>query len=712
MSAPDAKLLIVCNPDRRDEIEALLSDAGYVSVEFDSGAGATVSSFETTEPDVVIVDAELDPGDPRAVVASLREASPGVAIVLLGQQAGPIHNALDASDFEVDHFIGRPIAAKALLYAVRTGTALTRTRATQEPALALVEGPAQETRLTEDVISHRAQTQTRIGAAMDEAIDAFLDEAIAALPSSLEGSDEDDDEATGEREGVPVAAPDQPTGKMVDASELFRISTADVVGDEDTAPADWREETVVLGKDSGPAPAHAPGRGAKELGDDEAPAGGTFARELRRKMSMMAERLFPGEERSMDLRMTHGAHTEIDLSSLGGGQTVVPLEDDDELSDAFLDAEETHVPDWSDGGTQPRIRSDAAVTEAKGAIDDAGNDVASILSRLFELGVTGRVTFSSRGTEKVVYLDRGKPVFATSNLPHDRMGDLLYREGKLTRAQHIASRELVAGSGKRMGEILVAEGFLKPKELMPAVRRHLEDLVYSLFAWTEGTFEIVEDVLPSSEKIRLTQHPAALTLEGIRRKYDLPRLLGLFRSPDPVLDVPEPARVRALSRQLELLPSEDRAIQLFDGHRTASRVADVANADLLTVTQVGFALVALGAAEIVGHTVADHEITVEAPLTAGEDDVEIDRERIEAKFELVKEGDYFRFLGVRRDCSAFEIRRAYEQAVADFEPTCFADEVRRDLQRELEEIRLVLGEAYAVLSNDEIRASYLAHLRD
>lgn len=714
MSAQDAKLLVVSNPDRRDEIEALLADGGYGSVEFESGAEASVAAFGTAQPEVVILDAELDPGDPRALVAALRDVNPAVAIILLGQEVGPIRNALDASDFDVDHFIGRPIAAKALLYSVRTGAALARTRAAEEAKLAVVEAPAAsvQARLSEDVISHRAQTQTRIGAAMDEAIDAFLDEAIAALPSVPEPEPEPAAPApVADREAVPRATPDQPTGKMPGAHVLFRASTAEVAGDEDTAPADWREETVVLGKEPpAPAPAPAP-TPARAVPDDDAPAGGAFARELRRKMSMMAERLFPGEDRSVDLRVTHGAHTEIDLSSLGGGHTSVPLGDDD-LEDAFLDSEETHVPQWADSGTQPRIRTEAPGTEARGDIDDAGNDVASILSRLFELGVTGRLTFASRGSEKVIYLDRGKPVFATSNLPHDRMGDLLYREGKLTRAQHIASRELVAGSGRRMGEILVAEGFLKPKELMPAVRRHLEDLVYSLFAWTEGTFEIVEEVLPSSEKIRLTQHPAALTLEGIRRKYDLARLLGHLGSQDPVIDVPDLTRVRALSRQLELLPSEERAIDLFDGHRTATRIAELAKTDLLTVAQVGFALVALGAAEVVGHTFSEHEVTVESPLTVAEDDLEIDRERIHAKFELVKEADYFRFLGVRRDCSTFEIRRAYEQAIADFEPASFADEVRRDLQRELEEIRLVLGEAYAVLSSDAIRASYLAHLRD
>ena len=42
-----------------------------------------------------------------------------------------------------------------------------------------------------------------------------------------------------------------------------------------------------------------------------------------------------------------------------------------------------------------------------------------------------------------------------------------------------------------MGEILVDMGFLKARELFPAVRRHIEDIIYSLFAWTEGDFAVI-----------------------------------------------------------------------------------------------------------------------------------------------------------------------------------------------------------------------------
>ena len=41
-----------------------------------------------------------------------------------------------------------------------------------------------------------------------------------------------------------------------------------------------------------------------------------------------------------------------------------------------------------------------------------------------------------------------------------------------------------------MGEILVDFGYLKRRELLPAVRRHVEDIVYSLFGWDRGHYHI------------------------------------------------------------------------------------------------------------------------------------------------------------------------------------------------------------------------------
>src|SRR5256885_13007205 len=132
------------------------------------------------------------------------------------------------------------------------------------------------------------------------------------------------------------------------------------------------------------------------------------------------------------------------------------------------------------------------------------------LAKMCAGGVTGRVGFRKDAVEKIVYFDQGRPVFASSNEPGDRMGELLVREGKITATQYERCQSHVAASGRRMGEILVDFGYLKRRELLPAVRRHVEDIVYSLFGWDRGYYHITLDSAPSGERIRLSRHSASL----------------------------------------------------------------------------------------------------------------------------------------------------------------------------------------------------------
>jgi preprotein translocase subunit Sec63 len=108
----------------------------------------------------------------------------------------------------------------------------------------------------------------------------------------------------------------------------------------------------------------------------------------------------------------------------------------------------------------------------------------------------------------------------------------------------------------------------------------------------------------------------------------------------------------------------------------------------------------------------DAEIPDESAALVGETDLAIDRERVRARWQLVTDADYFALLGVRRDATGFEIRRAYQSARRDFAADCFPGDLRRELARELDDIAHVLDEAFRVLRDDHLRQTYLANLLD
>ena len=527
-------------------------------------------------------------------------------------------------------------------------------------------------------------------------------------------------------EDDPWSAP-IPLAELIDRSDrsdrIARISPADI-DDSPLGLDDFADELMVRSGMQTPPPStddddlvdfddpeiRVPSRlpAPPEVPDEVRGGGGRdFARQLRAKMSMMAQRLFAGDSQSsqgVDLRPRHDHKTEIDLTELG---EETPLTSrgvtEIERGMVFADAREltTSPGSWD---TQVRERG----LPDSGEIVRGVSDVALLLAKLFASSATGRIGFrrSPDEVEKIGFLDAGRPVFASSNEPGDRMGELLVREGKITLAQYERCQTQVAQSGRRMGEILVDFGYLKRRELLPAVRRHVEDIVYSLFGWDRGHYLITIDPAPSGERIRLSRHPAALILEGIRRKLDRATLERLVGPASTVIEVRDRERLGGIINVADLAPEERAALAAFDGQADLAQVARAGGVDAVDILPLAWGLVVLGLA-LARRADAGLE---ESTVLVGETDLAIDRERVRARWELVTEADYFALLGVRRDATAFEIRRAYQSACRDFASDCFPTDLRRELARELDDISTVLDEAFRVLRDDRLRVTYLSNL--
>jgi hypothetical protein len=840
-----ATILVVCNREDAPELVSALDGTGTVA----SGDGGddTFRSFVERRPEVVVVTAALDAGDARALIGALRaEAPPGsFHVVLIGDARGPIRNALDAADFAADRFVARPVAAKALRFAVTAGITLARRGRGDAEAPAAVPAPvlpdASVTRVTgaqravmiRDGSSPGARrSSSRLDTALDEGIEdvvrdevvrrtsggfAVPAEAILAAGGSL---DEPAPEVTAPMSvhdvptrpvsvppppppaafrppRSPRAAPPSPardlepaglgedsgshalppgieapvltdTEGSFDRTDTPAPAAAD---DDDWAPAmPVREPTLILspgtpapepvgldvterrdgwtstssltpladdgtdGSDRGGAAAAAAEVDA-EVEDDLAsdladlsvsrpvpapppPSGGDFARELRRKMSLMAQRLFRQTDApatpQVDVRPPHDFRTEIDLASIDSGERPVNAEDYDLNVDATFAGDDHGLPT---GGLDDDRRAAAPATGTTTRTAETGDlvrgstDAAALIARMFAHEFTGRIVFY-RGprpeVEKVIYFDGGRPVFASSDQPEDRMGELLYREGKITREQYERSRDVVFEQGRRMGEILVDRGFLKRRELLPAVRRHVEDIIYSLFGWESGEYRIVPGDGASAERIRLSRHPAAMVLEGIRRKLDLGALERLLGPPTTVVEIGDRDKAGTVISVADLSVDERAALQALDGSVDLGHVARTSGAGLAAVYQLAWALTLLGIATVRRRGGDDDD----APALVGETDLAIDRERVRGRHRLVAEADYFALLGVRRDATAFEIRRAYEGARRDFDAEAFPPELRTELGVELAEIGAVLEEAYRVLRDDVLRHEYLENLSE
>jgi DNA-binding NarL/FixJ family response regulator len=809
-------VLVVADSDRIGELAGILSEplpspvVSKIDVAASTGGDDTIDLVEAKQPHVVVVTATLEAGDATSLVGTMRGMLPRaeIAIVLVGDDQGPVKSVLDAGELAPDRFVSRPISPRALRFAVASALeAVLLVRGTRpaeaveeveaEPttsnreeqrrrwstlADSIVEGPP-DLEDDEDIVDVtdaavsiddepdvppmpppliiRPRTQTGDQARpwedpqppareptlilRDPPDDAPVADSWNGTPQSrspdaapsvqlglppisrTRTGPEDDSVAMAERganDGEDRWSDPMPLAEMLDRELDRELERAQVqsVAEQDAARArdevDELGEDLDLGEDAGrregrlevmdDLPDTGPPAPSSSLGD-----GRDFARQLREKMSMMAQRLFQGGADAkgpsqVDLSPRHDHHTEIDLSSLGdemplgGGVTEIQRgEPRSEVRDLV-----TSPGSWD---TQVRERG----LPDHGEIVRGVSDAAMLLARMFAQGATGRVGFRRAANEHsesgdiVVFFDQGRPVFASSSEPRDRMGGLLVREGKITATQYERCQTVVAESGRRMGEILVDFGYLKRRELLPAVRRHVEDIVYSLFGWDRGLYHITIDEQPSGERIRLSRHPASLVLEGIRRKFDRATLDRLIGPPSTVIEVRDRERLGGIVNMGDLSPEERAALAAIDNHADLAHVARTASVDLADLLPLAWGLCVLGLATA---RRTDTEVHDESTALVGETDLAIDRERVRARWQLVTDADYFALLGVRRDATTFEIRRAYQSARRDFASDCFPTDLRRELAQELDDIANVLDEAFRVLRDDRLRNTYLSNL--
>jgi hypothetical protein len=222
--------------------------------------------------------------------------------------------------------------------------------------------------------------------------------------------------------------------------------------------------------------------------------------------------------------------------------------------------------------------------------------VPDILQHLRLSQSTGILTLVTGGARKALYVKDGRVVFASSNLPNDRLGEILLREGKITVEEYEASIKAIT-KGKRQGKVLVEMGALSPKDLWEGVQFQVQEIVYGVFQWDEGQFHFEESTLPEKERITVDLDIQDLILAGLRRVDASGRIQSRFPEGDAVLE-------RATSeRPVTLEPYELHVLKLVDGERSVLDICRESEIGDNETQKVLYALVSTGIARVKGRKV-------------------------------------------------------------------------------------------------------------
>jgi DNA-binding response OmpR family regulator len=220
------------------------------------------------------------------------------------------------------------------------------------------------------------------------------------------------------------------------------------------------------------------------------------------------------------------------------------------------------------------------------------DNLPQLLAAFYAAQETGELGLQKGQVKKVIYFEGGMPVFALSNLVADRLGQFLVRAGKIDEKTLKRAADEAATSRQRTGDVLIRMGALTEEERLYYVGQQIKSILYSLFAWEDGVFQLSFQDRARKETIKLDIHPANLIVRGIKKLYKperlrrlLPESRKLIPSQEPLFDISD----------VELQPWEAHLLPRADGSKT---VGDLLRLSGKPVPEAYASLVALVALRV------------------------------------------------------------------------------------------------------------------
>jgi tetratricopeptide (TPR) repeat protein len=328
---------------------------------------------------------------------------------------------------------------------------------------------------------------------------------------------------------------------------------------------------------------------------------------------------------------------------------------------------------------------------------------ARAMRSAFEEEKSGGLICETADAKRLVFFEGGHLVGAKSDLPGERLGEIMVREGRISRVQLEEATAFIR-SGLRLGQILVELGTLNGGEIETFVRLQIVAIASSMLTSSAERLLFLEDMPVEA----VTLSPVSIGdvfLDASRHLTDV----NLYREnvlvDDYVLRQTDDAF--ALAPGMKLAPEEAFVLDLVDGTYT---VAELLARSPLSLDETVRLLIALHQSGIVAlkekrsqgssglPTASELETAPESEAAKDCPPVDpLETEVIEV-FNDMQCHNYWQILGLERNAAASEIEAAYRVARTRFDPARYRHLTAEDFCEKLSFIQARVAEAYGTLS--------------
>jgi hypothetical protein len=162
------------------------------------------------------------------------------------------------------------------------------------------------------------------------------------------------------------------------------------------------------------------------------------------------------------------------------------------------------------------------------------------------------------------------------------LGQYLLSRGRISESELRAALAQQEGSGRNLGAILVDTGRLSADELERFFAAKVEESIYGIFDWDDGTFRFEPWAEPPAGTIETELSVEHVLLHGATRQDEMRRVREVIGNDEAVLE-----RTQAvLPDAVVASPVSKRVVELVDGRRTVREIVLHAHASRFLVERL------------------------------------------------------------------------------------------------------------------------------
>jgi tetratricopeptide (TPR) repeat protein len=316
--------------------------------------------------------------------------------------------------------------------------------------------------------------------------------------------------------------------------------------------------------------------------------------------------------------------------------------------------------------------------------------VPLMLKKILKDKSSGELIVAGKNFTKSLFFSGGDLIFAKTDVIEERLGEILFKIGKINRDQFLSINELITTQNERIGKILVQQQVLTQRDLFFALIYQLRTIATSTFSLVSGEWNFVNKAPEVPEDSQFKIQLAGIITEGINKLGSISYFRNKFYYKAPKV-APIPDSMREFLSNYEL-----------NFYKELIQFKNLANSQIIPKMKavedtfwkkvvLFYLLNIVDFVDVIVDKVLDKNV-----------------EEILKLSEQVKSGrsDYYEILGVKHTANHNEIKNAYFNYAKKYHPDRMSSAPDPEIKEKANFVFAEINKAYETLSNPDKKNAY------